>query len=335
MNKSWSDYLIQTLAGLTVLAIGGAVAYFWSDTLIRAVALLILVTITIVAILLIPTLRHWLFRVLKWLAGKWRLVLLLAVLAILNLALFQINSDWKILTISLVQLVVVFVGFRVLSTPIAETKRKKVLQSKPNFLPISLPPGVANSYLKNRYLDPPSGDITLNGVQFQIQPDSLILDTNEVIRLTFPRDDGCTEFGFQLPKPVKNVKTVYFLINSGNSKSVYNSFKVGEIILIFKDAPPINTKLILGQNIREWCVGNPGDLVREVSDHTFNHVAWRGMNKQGTSAVIDCLKIPVFECMRGNALEQISFAHNPAKRPPDTMGIHFSVFAVSLELEPT
>jgi hypothetical protein len=207
----------------------------------------------------------------------------------------------------------------------AEKKRK--------FLSIPLPPGTANDYLKDRYLDLPSKILTPNGVEFQLGPDALILDTNKTIRSTFPKDDGSIEFGFSLHEPIKGIKAVYFLINSGNSRSIYNSFKVGKVKLIFKDAPPINTKLILGQNIREWCIANPGDLIREVLDHTANEVAWRGTNNQGTTAVMDCLKIPVFECMKNNFLERIIFEHNPATRPPDTMGVHFSVFAVCLEIE--
>ena len=57
------------------------------------------------------------------------------------------------------------------------------------------------------------------------------------------------------------------------------------------------------------------------------------MNKQGASAVIDCLEVPVYESMRNNALEKIIFVHKPTQRPSDTLGVHFFVFAVSLEIE--
>ena len=138
------------------------------------------------------------------------------------------------------------------------SKGNRFAENKSKFLPIPLPPGTGNAYLKDRYLDPPSRIVLPNGIEFELKPNSLILDTNETIRYIFPKDDGSIEFGFQLPKLVQNIKAVYFLINSGNSKSIYNSFKMGKIKLIFKDAPPINTELVLGQNIREWCVGNSG-----------------------------------------------------------------------------
>jgi hypothetical protein len=203
------------------------------------------------------------------------------------------------------------------------------------FLSIPLPAQIANAYLKDRYLDLPSRIITPNDdkVEFQLPPDSLILDTNIIIHYVTPRDYDWEEFGFSLPKPIQNIKSVYFLINSGNSLITYQSFTVGKIKLIFRDAPPIVTDLVLGKNIREWCIGNPGNLVREVSDHTANNLAWKGENKAGVPAVMDYLKIPVFECMRNNPLEQIIFARNKASRSPDTMGVPFSVFGISLEIE--
>jgi len=214
-------------------------------------------------------------------------------------------------------------------------KLNKPVENKPKFVPIPLPAQIANAYLSDRFLDLPSRIITPNNdkVEFQLPADSLILDTNIIIRYVMPRDYGWEEFGFRLPKPVQNIKSVHFLINSGNSLMAYNGFKVGEIKLIFKDTPPIVTDLVIGKNIREWCIGNPGNYVREVSDHLVNNLAWKGDNKEGVRAVMDDLKIPVFEVLRNNLLEQIIFAHNKATKPPDQTGAHFSVFAITLELE--
>jgi hypothetical protein len=211
----------------------------------------------------------------------------------------------------------------------------KPVENKPKFVPISLPAGIGNAYLRDRYLDPPSRIITPNDnkVEFQLPPDSLILDTNITPRYVTPRDYDWEEFGFTLPKPIQNIRSAYFLINSGNSHAIYRGLKLGEIKLIFRDAPPIVTVLVLGENIREWCIGNQGDYIREVSDHTTNNLAWKGENKAGVPAVIDYLKIPVFECMRNNPLEAIVFARNKVQRPPDNMGVPFSVFAISLEVE--
>ena len=41
--------------------------------------------------------------------------------------------------------------------------------------------------------------------------------------------------------------------------------------------------------------------------------AWLGMSKSGAIAVIDCLRVPVFECMRNCLLEKIIFVHIPVQ----------------------
>ena len=126
---------------------------------------------------------------------------------------------------------------------------------------------------------------------------------------------------------------VYDNVLQSASKRQSDKVVIGEIRLIFRDAPPICVELILGQNIREWCPGNPGDFVRDAPSPTITMDAWTGLSKDGANAVIDCLRIPVFECMRNCFLERIIFVHKSPQRPPDEMGVHFSVFAVSLEIE--
>ncbi len=203
---------------------------------------------------------------------------------------------------------------------------------KTEFLPIPLFPGIGNSYMTDNYLDPPLGDVVLEGVKFRLEPKSFIFDTSKQIRYYLPRPDGSKEVELQLREPVDHVKSVYFLINSGNSKRVFASEKVGEIILLFKGAPPLVTELILGENIREWCLGNPGDWVRETSS-SASKVVWRGLSKGGANAIMDCLQVPVYESMKNCALEKIVFVHKPTSQPSDTLGVHFFVSAVSLEIE--
>lgn len=113
----------------------------------------------------------------------------------------------------------------------------------------------------------------------------------------------------------------------------YANKGIGEIKLVFKDAPPIDIELVLGKNIREWCPGNSGDFIRETSSSELVTGVWTGMSKNGANAVIDCLKIPVYECMRNCFLEKIIFVHKSIPQPPDTMGVHFSVFGVAIEIQ--
>lgn len=211
-------------------------------------------------------------------------------------------------------------------------KRGRANENRAVFLPIPLRPGIGNTYLKDRYINPPTGDVVLNGVRFLLEPDMLIFDTSKPISSYTPRNDGGKEVDFRLPEPASGVKSVHLLINSGNSKNVYANESIGKIRLIFRDAPPIVVEIVLGQNIREWCPGNTGEFVRETSGSSTTNV-WTGMSKNGANAVIDRLTIPVFECMKSCPLEQIVFVHKPIQKPPDTMGVHFSVFAISLEIE--
>ena len=317
----WSQFVPDILAGIVValiLAIVGVViAYFRSEKF-----------------------KNWLNKLfnkasfaLKWFIGKWRFILLFCVVTVLEMIIYRIYADWKIVTLSLICYATGVFSYRWLVSRPFPIKENKFVESKSKLLPISLPSRIGNSYFENRYIDPPLGYVVLGGVEFRLLPKSLIFDTNEHIHYFLLRDDGSKEVEFGLPDAVNHIKSAYFLINSGNSKSIYKNQKIGEVVLLFKDAPPLVTELVLGQNIREWCPGNPGDYVRETSSPLVVMGVWTGLGKQGAIAVIDCLKIPIYECMRNNFLEKIILVHRPTQHPSDTMGVHFSVFAVSLEID--
>jgi hypothetical protein len=214
----------------------------------------------------------------------------------------------------------------------APGKFPTIFGSKTTFIPISFSPGIGNSYLKDRYISPPSGDVVFAGSQFKLNFDSMVFDTSKQIRDYLPLDSGGKEIVFHLPESVNKIKSVNFLINSGNSKTIYLNRSIGKISLMFKEAPPIVVELILGKNVREWCPGNSGDYIRETSSADNVNAVWVGMSKNGANAVIDCLKISVFECMRNCYLEKFIFTHQSIIQPPDTMGVHYSVLGVSLEL---
>lgn len=272
---------------------------------------------------------------LKWLVEKWYFFLPLSIVIILGAVAFRTYGDWKITAFSLICYTIgLFSWWLSKSRQILFRKNGKNNTVETKFLPIPLPTGIGNLYLKNRYIDPPIGDVVLGGAQFQLRLDSLVFDTNEQIHSYLPNDDGGKEIEFQLTESVNRVKSVHFLINSGNSKTSYANKKIGTIRLVFKEAPPIDIELILGENIREWCPGNSGEYIRETSSPATVVGVWAGMSKSGANAVIDRLKIPVYECMRDCFLERIIFVHKSVPQPPDTMGVHFSVFGISLEIQP-
>lgn len=271
---------------------------------------------------------------LKGLVEKWYFFLPLSIVIILGAITFRVYGDLKIAAFSFICYAIGLFSWRLSNSKQTLFRRKSANNiAITKFLPIPLPAGIGNFYLKNRYIDPPNGDVVLGGAQFQLKQDSLIFDTNEQIRYYLPLDNGGKEIDFQLPKSVNRVKSVHFLINSGNSKIVYANNNIGKIRLVFKEAPPLDVELVLGENIREWCPGNSGEYIRETSSPTTVVSVWTGMSKSGANAVIDRLKIPVYECMRDCFLEKIIFVHKSIPQSPDTMGVHFSVFGVSLEIE--
>ncbi len=269
----------------------------------------------------------------KWLVEKWYLVLPLCTVILLSAIAFRLYGDWKLVTFSLASYIIGLLSWVLFSS------RQKLLEKKqatsvvtPKFLPIPISAGFGNSYLKNRYIKPPVGDVILGGVQFRLEKDSMIFDTNESIHYYLPLDDGGKQVDFQLSQSVNRVKSVYLLINSGNSKNIYANRSIGRIRLVFKEAPSIDIELELGENIREWCPGNSGEYIRETSRPETITDVWTGMSKNGAYAVIDCLKIPVYEIMKDCYLEKIIFTHRSFPQPPDTMGVHYSVFGISLEM---
>ncbi len=322
-ESNWSqfipDLIVALAAVLFALVVGGGVAYLksnkfkkWFDRLLKEIVLAS-----------------------KWVVAKWHLIVLHSLVVIWGTVVLRIYADWKILAFSLVCYMLGLLSWGLFIGRPISFSRSKSTESKTKYLPISLIRSIGNSYLKSRYIAPPSGDVFLGKAQFRLEPDALIFDTNQQIRYCTPRKDGGKEIDLPLPEPQNQVKSAYFLINSSNSKSIYKYQHIGEIMLVFKDAPPIVIELVLGDNIREWCPGNPGDFVREASSPMITMDAWTGLSKHGGNAVIDCLQIPVYECMRNCFLENIVFVHKSQQQPPDTMGVHFSIFAVSLETQGT
>jgi hypothetical protein len=215
----------------------------------------------------------------------------------------------------------------------AKSKNNPISKPKATFLPILLGAGTGNDYLKNYFIDPPVGDIFLGGAQFQLMRDSSILDTNKPGHFQTLKD-GSKASVLTLPEPVIGVKAICVLINSENSKWVYTNENIGKVKLVFDDAPPIEVDLVLGKNVREWCPGHPGDYVRETTSLETKAGVWKGLSKDGANAVIDCLRIPVYEVVRSCGLKKIVFVHKSSTRPPaDTMGVHYVVFGLSAEVE--
>ena len=192
----WSEFIpdliVAFVAVLLALIVSGVIAYLKSDRFKKW----------------FNRLLNKIMLALKWLITKWRLIVLHSLVVVLGVVIFRIYPDWKIVAFSLVCYMVGLLSWRISKHhPVVST------ETETKFLPISLVPGVGNSYLKSHYIAPPTGDVFLGNAQFRLEPDSLIFDTNEQIRYYLPRSDGGKEIDFQLPEPQNQVKSVYFLIN--------------------------------------------------------------------------------------------------------------------------
>lgn len=245
-----------------------------------------------------------------------------------------LNFFWAIIQVRMLLLIILFAlgmptVLQIVRGFSKSLQKNIVVGKKSSFNPIPIPPGLGNSYFRELYVEAPPDP--LGEPRMVLNRDSLVYDTNRQTRYYLPRNGG-KEVDLLLPKPVSHVRNVYVLINSGNSQEIYEGDQIGEIGLIFKEAPPIRVPLILGDNIREWSPGNPGKYVRTAISTTISKV-WDDTGKAGYHAIIDCLKIPVFNCMRDCELEKITFFHKIELRPPDTLGVQYIVSGVSLEIE--
>ena len=209
---------------------------------------------------------------------------------------------------------------------------------RPRFQVVPLPVAkVTDTNLGKRYLDPPQGEVNLGEVKFLVGP--AIFDSANV---RYIEPGGHTETKLELAKPAQQVKSVHLLINASGgwrihreSDTVLEWTRIGRIRLSFEDDTFQDTELILGDNIREWAIGNsPENLVGRVAD-PLCRVVWKGKTASGKYAVIDKLEIPVQESNQQKHLASIVFIRDIPYRAQASEGglLHFLVSAVTLEFE--
>ena len=97
------------------------------------------------------------------------------------------------------------------------------------------------------------------------------------------------------------VKEVYLLLNLGSGSAAFDGNQTGKVTLEFEDQPPLDTPLIAGKNVREWCVSEPVVLDRTTDAATRE--VYRGETDPGASelgarsgcqvAIVDMLTITV------------------------------------------
>ena len=186
------------------------------------------------------------------------------------------------------------------------------------FIKVDLQP-IVNSSIEDKYKDPPiSLDIQFEGIPFAIKTHTGIFDSSAIDRTK-------SQTSLLLDPPIKLTRSAYLLINSGGSLVEYRGSQVGEVRLVFSDGTVQPTPLILGENIREWAIGNPFELVDSVTSSSVVEV-WKGRNNDDNEAVIDVLEIPILRRYRYKKLMKIEV------KPGEHSGqLDFLVFAITIE----
>ena len=157
---------------------------------------------------------------------------------------------------------------------------------QPTFKEIDIS-AIANKPLDSNF---PHGENNFNGVDFNISQAFM----TQYGAASLPEERSLS---MDIAHPV----TVYVLINSDNTYQQFSGRQAGKITLIFDNGLPEETKLVVGQNIREYTQDSQyGDTVRTVTD-PHSQVAWHGSDQR--TIAIDMLTIPVINQLR--SLKQV------------------------------
>lgn len=278
------------------------------------------------------TISKLLIAIGRWIIQNWKLIA--------SIVLILTVSYSSYLIFSIIWIPVLILGFTLaILLAVSWSKQGFERDAKKDFIPIELNPhNVANESLVNKYANPPNGLIILGGVSFFLNPKGSILDTS-LVRYIEP--DGTTKWELKLPEAAQNAMCVHLLINAGggwerdpDTDTGLKWMKVGRIQLVFSDSTIQEVELRLGDNLREWAIGNfPGKLVDNVLDPAC-YVVWRGNTLDGNFAVIDKLEIPVLPTNLHNRLVSIVFRrdiqYNADKKKGG--GVEFVVIGVSIEV---
>lgn len=162
------------------------------------------------------------------------------------------------------------------------------------FVQLALLP-VANANLKDGYVNPPTGQVTLGGVPFDLKSGETV--TTQAAPLpNYPTR-------IWLPASSADVTAVYLLITGGDLYLDYDRRPIGKVRLVFADNRDYAVDLIGGINVREWKQGS--GVVTTTTSPDVTEV-WRSSDRyDGSPAIIDLLRIVVPVDLRGRKLEGI------------------------------
>ena len=152
----------------------------------------------------------------------------------------------------------------------------------------------------------PSGNVTLGGVAFNIPasyPDWISNPNSQA-----------PDLSATLSMNISQATSVRLLLNTGNTYAAQMQIgdHIGDVILNYASGPSDTLSLLVGNNIREWAVGNtePQPIINTFTDPNLEEV-YQGDNNGGIACVVDMLTIPLdgTRTLTGIALEDESIAN--------------------------
>lgn len=162
---------------------------------------------------------------------------------------------------------------------------------------------VVNQPFQEVYDPPLSGRSFLGGVLFEIHRGYPTKGVNNILRTEAGRG-----YTVDLPPAVRDVRALYLLVNSTNTYEKHRGTQIGQVELVFHKGS-FTVPLVIGENVREWCIGHPGTLSR-TTDPALKEVRRlvRAKDPTRADAVIDMLKIEVPIQYRTHTLARIQIA---------------------------
>lgn len=188
--------------------------------------------------------------------------------------------------------------------------------------------GLANEDLRI-YKKPPFGDCEWFGIPFRLQNARISMAD------TF---DGQGKL-LNLSKPLAGARAVHILINSGDGRKKHLNREIGSINFMFEHdkLPQHGCSIILGENIREWAIGNyvtisetdgrPEPLVDSVESKKSREI-WRGETSHGQVAVIDMLTVDIDVANYSKRLTGVEFIRSI---PRNGIALDYFILGITIE----
>lgn len=260
-----------------------------------------------------PILPAFVPRLLQWLRLNPRYVafaILTAVAAFGSLAIT--GNQWSAL---------ILVAYASLLALIRSLPRRPTARGVHRFRTLSIDT-ITNAFLHDIYDHFPQGQLNVNGVPFEVTDSRY--DTSQALASRVAT--------IQLQPAIRRPIAAHFLINAGGARSEYRDTVAGRLTFRFGDEESFSLELVIGENIREWAIGNasPGLLVTDVASEAGTRIVWSGRNLSGNEAIIDSLPVTFPTSHRRFRLSQIDIVRDVGSGTSHG-DLGFFISAVSIE----